>query len=58
MSSSTRTGSGSLSYTIPANPGAARSVTLTIAGRSIVVNQATATVPAPSNFRIIKGPTD
>ena len=55
MSSTTRTGSGRLSYTIPANLGAARSATLTIAGRSIVVNQAAATVPTPANLRIVRG---
>jgi hypothetical protein len=55
MSSSTRTGSGTLTYTIPANLGVSRSATLTIAGRSIVVNQAAAPVPAPANFRIVRG---
>jgi hypothetical protein len=55
MSSDTRTGSGTLSYTIPANLGGARSATLTIAGRSIAVNQAAAVVPAPSNFHIVRG---
>jgi hypothetical protein len=58
VSSSTRTGSGSLSYTIPANLGAARSATLTIAGRAINVNQAAAAVPTPSNFRILRTSND
>jgi hypothetical protein len=56
MATTTRTGSGTLSYTIAANNEAARSVTLTIAGKSIVVNQSAATMLPPSNFRIVKSP--
>ena len=53
MATTTGTGSGTLSCTIAANNEAARSVTLTIAGKSIVVNQSAASMPPPSNFRIV-----
>ena len=57
MPSTTQTGSGPLAYTIAANPGLARSATLTIAGRQIVVAQAAAAtgpVPAPANLRVVR----
>jgi hypothetical protein len=48
-----RTGTGGVSFTIAANPGAARSATVVVAGRSIPVTQAgTTTLSAPSNVRI------
>ena len=50
-----QTGPGSLSYTIAANTGAARSATLTIAGKSVLVSQAANTLPAPpTNLRIVR----
>jgi hypothetical protein len=53
----TQTGFGPLAYTIAANPGLARSATLTIAGRQVVVAQAaaaTGVVPAPANLRVVR----
>ena len=50
-----QTGPGTLSYTIAANTGAARSVTLTIAGKPVLVSQGANTPPAPpSNLRIVR----
>ena len=52
-----QTGSGSLAYTVAANAGLARSATLTIAGRQVVVAQAagdTGPVPAPANLRVVR----
>jgi hypothetical protein len=54
IATGTRTGSGTLSYAIAANPDAARSVTLTIAGKLIPVAQMAPPLPAPANFRIVK----
>ena len=48
-----QTGSGTLSYVITPNLGAARSVTLTVAGRQVTVAQSAAVVPAPSNVHIV-----
>ena len=49
-----RTGPAQLSYTVAANTGTVRSVTLTVAGRPIVVNQAAASPPSvPQNLRIV-----
>ncbi len=46
---SSGTGSASISYTVATNPGAARSATMSIAGRNITVSQAAnACVPAPT----------
>jgi hypothetical protein len=53
MSSTAQTGSGTLSYVITPNLGAARSVTLTVAGRQVTVAQSAAVVPAPSNVHIV-----
>lgn len=55
MPSTAQTGPGTLSYVIAPNLGAARSVTLTIAGRQVTVDQSAAVVPAPSNLRIVGG---
>jgi hypothetical protein len=44
---------GTLAYTIASNPGAARSATLTVAGKTITVNQGAAAVPPPVNLRIV-----
>jgi hypothetical protein len=54
MPSATQTGPGILPYTIAANPGTARAVTLTIAGQPFVVNQNAAAVLPPANVRIIR----
>jgi hypothetical protein len=57
MPSTNQTGSGPLAYTIAANPGLARSATLTIAGRQVVVAQAAAAtgpVPPPANLRVVR----
>lgn len=57
MPATTQAGSGPLAYTIAANPGLARSATLTIAGRQVVVAQAaaaTGVVPAPANLRVVR----
>jgi hypothetical protein len=57
MPSTTQTGSGPLAYTVAANPGLARSATLTIAGRQVVVAQAAAAtgpLPAPGNLRVVR----
>ena len=57
MPATTQTGSGPLAYTIAANPGLARSATLTIAGRQVVVAQAagaTQPLPAPANLRVVR----
>lgn len=50
------TDSGNASYTVAANAGTtARTATLTVAGKSVVVSQGVSTQPqAPSNLRIIK----
>ena len=54
MTTASQSGPGSLAYTVAANTGAARSATLTIAGRPVVVNQAAVAVPpAPANFRVV-----
>jgi hypothetical protein len=52
-----RTGPGTLAYTVAPNTGVARSATLTIAGRPVVVNQAAAGAapPTPANFRVLTG---
>lgn len=39
-SATTQTGPGSVSFTVPANPGDTRTGTLTIAGQNVVINQA------------------
>jgi hypothetical protein len=54
MSTTSHTGSGTLSYTIAANAGESRAATLTIAGKSITVNQSAPPVPTPTNFRIMR----
>lgn len=56
MTSATgRTGSGSLSYTIAANVTPARSATLTIAGKTIVIKQGAPVIAPPANFHIVTG---
>ena len=55
MPSTAQTGPGTLSYVIAPNLGASRSVTLTIAGRQVTVDQSAAVVPTPSNLRIVGG---
>jgi hypothetical protein len=42
-----------LSYTIAANIAPARSATLTIAGKAIVVRQEAPVITPPGNFRIV-----
>lgn len=50
-----QTGPGSLSYTIATNTGAARSATLAIAGKSVLVSQGANTIPAPpANLRVVR----
>ena len=49
-----RTGPGTLSYTVAANLGAARTATLTIAGQPFVINQNATSVLPPGNLRIIR----
>jgi len=56
--SGTRTGSGNLTLTVSVNAGAARSATVTVAGRPVAINQGAATVPSPTNFRIIRTQAD
>lgn len=53
MASTGTTGSGTLSFTIAANIAPARSATLTIAGKSVVVKQGAPVIAAPGNFRIV-----
>jgi hypothetical protein len=49
-----RTGSGTASYTVIENMGAARNVTVMVAGRSVSVTQAAPTTPsAPSGVRVV-----
>jgi all-beta uncharacterized protein len=47
-----RTGTGGASFTIAANPGAARTATVVVAGRSITISQAGTTLSAPQGVRI------
>jgi hypothetical protein len=42
-----------LSYTVAPNTGPARSATLTVAGRAVVVNQTSPMPPAPGNVRVV-----
>jgi hypothetical protein len=51
----TRTGSGTISYTVAPNTSTAlRTATLSIAGRNVVVSQAGATPPSPpSGLRVV-----
>jgi hypothetical protein len=44
----TGTGSGTVTVTVPANGGAARTTTISIAGRSVTVSQAPAEAPPPA----------
>jgi hypothetical protein len=53
LTSAGSTGTGTLRYTIAANIEPARTVTLTIAGKSIVIKQSAPVVPRPTNFRIV-----
>jgi hypothetical protein len=47
--------SGTVAYSVPAYKGtSARSATITIAGLSIGVEQAAATLTPPTNLRIVK----
>lgn len=49
-------GSGNVKYTVTANSGAARSTTLTIAGKTVTINEAAAAVvtpPAPQRLRVV-----
>jgi 3-keto-L-gulonate-6-phosphate decarboxylase len=56
VSTGTITGSGGLPYSVAENTGPARSATIVVAGRSIVVSQAEGTnVSAPVGFRIDGG---
>jgi Putative binding domain, N-terminal len=54
--SGVQTGPGTLSYTVAANLGVARTATLTIAGQPLVINQSAAAVLPPANVRIIRAP--
>ena len=54
ITTASQSGPGSLAYTVAANTGLARSATLTIAGRPVVVNQAAIPLPpSPGNFRVV-----
>jgi hypothetical protein len=56
IANGTRAGSGSVVLAIAANDGAARSATLTVAGKSVAVSQAQGALPAaPSNLRVVVG---
>ena len=50
----TQTGPGTLTYTVASNQGAARSASLTVAGTTVLVNQAaSAAPPPPANLRVV-----
>jgi hypothetical protein len=53
----TATGSGTVAYTVDANPGAARSGTITIEGETFTVNQDAAPVCTPPTTPTISGST-
>jgi hypothetical protein len=53
MATSGQSGPSQLSYTVAANNGPARSATLTVAGRPVVVNQTSALPPTPGNLRVV-----
>jgi hypothetical protein len=57
MSTATRTGSGTLAYTVSANSGTdPRTAIVTINGVAVTVTQAAATPPpAPAGFRVVGG---
>jgi hypothetical protein len=58
MATTTRTGSGMLSYTIAPNSGSeARTATLSIGGKAVTVTQSAAAPAPPSGFRVIDGGT-
>jgi hypothetical protein len=55
VATGTRSGSGSIGFTVRANTGGARTGTFTVAGRTVTVTQGAANRPtAPSNLRIVR----